>query len=211
MKVKKKYYVVWQGHTPGIYETWDKCLLQVKAYPNAKYKSFESKEEANNAFLQGYGSSAIPISRSKKNNVGESWKKYVPHGSVAVDAACEGNPGNMEYRGVDPYSGELIFHVGPYRNGTNNIGELLAIVHALALLKKKGQQQVAVYSDSATAISWVRRKKANTKLNFDRSNEAILEMLTRATQWLNENTYSNPVLKWDTEKWGEIPADFGRK
>lgn len=138
MKVKKKYYVVWQGHTPGIYETWDKCLLQVKAYPNAKYKSFESKEEANNAFLQGYGSSAIPISRSKKNNVGESWKKYVPHGSVAVDAACEGNPGNMEYRGVDPYSGELLFHVGPYRNGTNNIGEFLAIVHALAFLKKRG-------------------------------------------------------------------------
>ncbi|MFN8331947.1 MAG: hypothetical protein U0T81_12155 [Saprospiraceae bacterium] len=55
------------------------------------------------------------------------------------------------------------------------------------------------------------KKKANTKLNFDRSNEAILEMITRATQWLNENTYSNPVLKWDTEKWGEIPADFGRK
>ena len=33
----------------------------------------------------------------------------------------------------------------------------------------------------------------------------------RATKWLKENNYSATIKKWETKKWGEIPADFGRK
>ena len=208
---KIKYYVVWEGHNPGIYTSWEKCLLQVKAYPNAKYKSFETREEADDAFNSGYGASARPASQPRRKPVKARWQEVVPEGSIAVDAACQGNPGQMEYRGVNPHTGELIFHVGPYPNGTNNIGEFLAIVHALALLQKKHLKQAAIYSDSATAISWVRRRRANTKLHFDRSNEDVRDLLERATHWLSEHSFTNPIIKWDTEKWGEIPADFGRK
>ncbi len=209
-KSKQKYYVVWEGHTPGIYKNWADCLLQVKAYPNAKYKAFDSSDEAKEAFINGFSASLkSQVSKIKTNST--LWEKFVPVGSIAVDAACEGNPGKMEYRGVDPYSKTEIFHIGPLQNGTNNIGEFLAIVHALAYLKKNNKQHTAIYSDSATAISWIKRKKANTKLEFNHSNTEIKDLLLRATTWLNSNSYSNPIIKWDTLQWGEIPADFGRK
>ena len=78
----------------------------------------------------------------------------------AVDAACSGNPGPMEYRGVYLLTGQEIFHFGPVY-GTNNIGEFLAIVHALALMKQKGLQ-MTIYSDSRNALGWVNQKKCKT-------------------------------------------------
>lgn len=131
--------------------------------------------------------------------------------SISVDAACSGNPGDMEYRGVWTANGQELFRIGPYRDGTNNIGEFLAIVHALALLKKQNDDKTPIYSDSRNAILWVKKKKANTKLARTRHNEIIFDLIARAEKWLRENTWSNPLLKWETKYWGEIPADFGRK
>lgn len=130
--------------------------------------------------------------------------------AVAVDAACSGNPGPMEYRGVYLGSGQQLFHFGPV-HGTNNIGEFLAIVHALALLEKQGLHDMTIYSDSATAQTWVRKKKCGTKLARTPQTEALLNLVARAEMWLRTHTYRNPILKWQTEEWGEIPADFGRK
>ena len=207
-KSKQKYYVVWEGHNTGIFSSWADCQVQIKAYPNAKYKSFESLEEAEEAF---HGQSYSSHAKSSSKNKLKDWKTIVPQGSIAVDAACAGNPGDMEYRGVDPFTGMVIFHIGPKKNGTNNIGEFLAIVHALALLKKAGNSTAAIYTDSKTALSWIRRKTANTKLEFNASNLEIRDLLVRAQHWLHSNSYSNPICKWETEEWGEIPADFGRK
>lgn len=130
--------------------------------------------------------------------------------ALAVDAACSGNPGPMEYRGVHLPSGKQIFHFGPVQ-GTNNIGEFLAIVHALALLKQKNQPNMPIYSDSRTAQIWVQKKKCKTTLERTPKTEKLFEIIARAERWLQTNSYSNPILKWDTDNWGEIPADFGRK
>lgn len=130
--------------------------------------------------------------------------------SIAVDAACSGNPGLLEYRGVYVADGIEIFHVGPLEDGTNNIGEFLAIVHALALLKNDNKN-TPIYSDSVNAIKWVARKKCNTKLERTERNRPIFELIERAEKWLKTNSYSNPIIKWETADWGEIPADFGRK
>lgn len=167
-------------------------------------------EEANDAYISGYSYSPGQKTKSTSTTL-QDWKKIVPPGSITVDAACQGNPGKMEYRGVDPYTGEELFHQGPYIHGTNNIGEFLALVHALALLKKLNRHNTPIYTDSKTAMSWVKRKIPNTKIEFNASNRTILDLLNRATQWLNQNTYANPIIKWETEIWGEIPADFGRK
>lgn len=129
--------------------------------------------------------------------------------AVAVDAACSGNPGPMEYRGIYLRTGQQIFHFGPVQ-GTNNIGEFLAIVHALALLKKKNSA-IPIYSDSRTAQIWVKKKKCKTTLPQTPENQSLHDMIARAEAWLLSNSYSNPIIKWDTDKWGEIPADFGRK
>jgi ribonuclease HI len=206
---KKKFYVVWHGHEPGVYNDWDACKQQIKNFPNAKYKSFEKEEEAHVAYKrdpQDY----ISYNATKKPSRSFSSDNRPNPESLAVDAACSGNPGMMEYRGVYTRTGQEIFRIGPYENGTNNIGEFLALVHGLALLKQQ-KSPLPVYSDSATAISWVRQKKCKTKLNEVQSNAPIFDLIRRAEKWLNENSYNTTILKWDTAAWGEIPADFGRK
>lgn len=137
----------------------------------------------------------------------------IPHfeHALAVDAACSGNPGKMEYRGVQVNNGKLIFSMGPYLDATNNIGEFLGIVHALSFLNAHGFPDTPVYTDSVTGMAWVRRKKANTKITPTPGNAPVIDMIKRAEAWLNTHTYRNPILKWNTEEWGEIPADFGRK
>ena len=127
----------------------------------------------------------------------------------AVDAACSGNPGPMEYRCIDLQTGQQVFHYGPI-HGTNNIGEFLAIVHGLALLKQKGSN-IPIYSDSKIAQKWVRDGKCRTALAPTSRNAELLGLVARAEKWLATNTYTNPIIKWETKQWGEIPADFGRK
>ena len=127
----------------------------------------------------------------------------------AVDAACSGNPGPMEYQCIDLQTGQQVFHYGPI-HGTNNIGEFLAIVHGLALLKQKGSN-IPIYSDSKIAQKWVRDGKCRTTLAPTSRNAELLGLVARAEKWLATNTYTNPIIKWETKQWGEIPADFGRK
>lgn len=127
----------------------------------------------------------------------------------AVDAACSGNPGPMEYRGIDLATGEQVFHYGPVR-GTNNIGEFLAIVHALALMEQRGIKK-AIYSDSYNAILWVNKRQCKTKLERTPQTAELYNVIARAEHWLATHRYTTPIIKWETQKWGEVPADFGRK
>lgn len=209
-KSKSKYYVVWQGVNPGIYDNWNSCNLQIKGYPGAKYKSFKTKAEAEQAFGSSFDDHIGGKETKKKAVLTEELRTEINWKTISVDAACSGNPGKMEYRGVHTEDAAEIFRMGPFAGGTNNVGEFLAIVHALALLKKSGDQ-TSLYSDSRTAMKWVRDKRANTKLKKDRTTRIIWEMIVRAENWLKQNTYPNEILKWETKRWGEIPADFGRK
>ena len=120
----------------------------------------------------------------------------------AVDAACSGNPGPMEYQAIDLATGAQVFHFGPVK-GTNNIGEFLAIVHALALCWQKGLHDKTIYSDSYNAILWVSTRHPET--------EPLYQIIQRAENWLRTHNFRNPIIKWETSKWGEVPADFGRK
>lgn len=211
MAKKKKYYVVWAGNNPGIYDSWRECELQIKGYPNAQFKSFPTREEADDAFSGGIGDH-LSVKANKKKMLDPLLKeKEVIVPSWSVDAACSGNPGDLEYRGVITENGTDLFHLGPLEQGTNNVGEFLALVHALALLKKEGDSSTPIYSDSRIAIGWVAKKKCNTKLARTSKNKRLFELIARAESWLSRNEYSNPILKWKTKSWGEIPADFGRK
>ena len=133
-----------------------------------------------------------------------------PTRAWAVDASCLGNPGPMEYRGVDIATGRPVFHFGPVK-GTNNIGEFLAIVHALALMEKEDIHGVTIYSDSVNAQLWVKKMQCKTKLERTPETETAYTLIQRAETWLRTHAFRAPILKWDTKAWGEIPADFGRK
>ena len=208
-KKKQKYYVVWKGVNPGVYDSWTDCQLQTKGYEGALYKSFETEEEAQQAFAD----SAFHYVGRKAPKM-DKLPKQIPAdfdmNCLAVDAACSGNPGPMEYRGVYLLTGQEVFHFGPVY-GTNNIGEFLAIVHALALMKQKNIR-MTVYSDSRNALNWVKQKKCKTKLERTAKTEELFQMIARAENWLKNNQYADiPLLKWETDQWGEVPADFGRK
>lgn len=220
MGKKKKYYVVWNGVTPGVYTSWSDCQQQIKGFPQAVYKSFDREEEAQ----QAYNSSPYLYIKKRKTDHRKQELQDVPAHrtdtvlplplevnaqALAVDAACSGNPGPMEYRGVYLATGQEVFHFGPV-HGTNNIGEFLAIVHALALLEQK-KLSLTIYSDSRNAINWVQKKQCKTQLKRDARTEELFQLIGRAEEWLKTHSYTTPILKWETKKWGEVPADFGRK
>ena len=265
-KKKQKWYVVWKGRTPGIYSSWAECEAQIKGYPAAQFKAYESPQIAQTLFNSAY----YVVWHGRKTGVYHGWVATSPHithfpdaeyraffteqeaweaytneegtdetrkapkiknktlpdanigrqialidnppitPSLAVDAACSGNPGTLEYRGVDTETKQQHFHQGPFPEGTNNIGEFLAIVHGLALLKRQNSD-IPIYSDSKIAINWVKAKWCRTNLDQTENNTELFTLIDRAEQWLKNNTYPNKILKWDTPLWGEIPADFGRK
>lgn len=211
---KNKFYVVWMGRNPGIYDRWDACQKEIEGVKGAKYKGFPDRTSAEVAFKEGpdnyWGKDtapAIDLSAAKEQPVTPA---------IAVDAACAGNPGKMEYQGVFVDFGVVpantfpLFKSKVFENGTNNIGEFLAIVHALALQKKNGWSY-PIYSDSVNAQKWIREKKCKTKLTRNANNDYLFQLIERAEFWLSNNAIEVPVLKWKTEIWGEIPADFGRK
>jgi ribonuclease HI len=208
-KTKTKYYVVWKGRQSGIFTTWDDCSAQVSGFAGAQYKAFESRTDAETAFRGKYqdfkGTTTSPA-RPKE------WPKFGGpiRDSYAVDASCQGNPGVLEYRCVHTQTGAVIFSQGPFEQGTNNVGEFLAIVQALEISKLKGWK-ILIYSDSVTAMSWVKGKKCKTTLEQNLDNAELFRLIAHAERWLAENDYPNEIKKWNTEAWGEIPADYGRK
>ena len=211
MADKKKFYTVWQGLKPGVYEGWDACKKQIDGQKGAQYMGFLTRGQAETAFRRGYRETLAARKAASGSPAGASGRAGKPDcHSIAVDAASSGNPGKMEYRGVDTRTGQVLFHKGPFEQGTNNIGEFLAIVHGLALLKQQGSDR-CLYTDSRTAMSWVRKKTCNTKLAETPANAALFELVRRAEAWLRRETYSTRIRKWETRDWGEIPADFGRK
>ena len=211
-KSKNKYYVVWRGRLTGIFDSWDECRKQIDGYEGAQYKGYPTRPEAEAAHKLGYWQAVKQTTDSPATTPHSSL--LIPHSivvpSLSVDAACSGNPGVMEYRGVDTATGREIFHLGPYPDATNNIGEFLALVHGLAYMKQRGWNY-PIYSDSVSAIAWVRGKKCKTQLARTEKNIPVFDLIARAERWLASNQYSNKILKWDTPNWGEIPADFGRK
>jgi ribonuclease HI len=227
MKKATKYYVVWKGRRTGIFTTWDECSAQVSGYAGAEYKSFDSLPAAE-AALRGHYQQFRGKPAASQGWLFAPTQPILP--SISVDAACSGVPGPVEWRGVETESGRQIFKSSLYPDGTNNIGEFLALVQALAWLKEQDSSgsatagKLPIYSDSENAILWVKARQCRTKMERTSRNAELFALIARAEQWLVENyperraeTDGGPqaqgvlILKWDTNAWGEIPADFGRK
>jgi ribonuclease HI len=211
MAKKEKFYVVWHGNPAGIFGSWKECQRSIKGVSGAQYKSFLTFAEAKVAYNKQYNDYKGKNTKKKTLSKEQLVKIGDPNlYSIAVDAASSGNPGIMEYRGVETQTHKQLFHQGPFKQGTNNIGEFLALVHGLAFLKQKKSDRI-LYTDSRIAMGWVKKKKCNTKLVKSKKNEVVFDLIARAENWLKTNNYSTKIVKWETKAWGEIPADFGRK
>lgn len=220
---QRKFYVVWVGREPGIYDNWDDCEQQVAMFPGARYKAFTSQTAATVAFRGSPDDQEAIVRAIADHNAASTsippadimaLKERFPEingSAIAVDGACSGNPGPMEYQGVDLRTGERIFHFGPLDGGTNNAAEYLALVHALALLYNRNDSQTPIYSDSRIARSWIRNKGHRCRQERTQANTRLFELLDRADRWVQTHQIYNPILVWDTDRWGENPADFSRK
>jgi ribonuclease HI len=206
MAKKQKYYVIWSGHKTGVFDSWKEAEKLIKGFQGAQYKSFDSLKDAEDAFKKNYWSSIQPKQVKSKTN--SQTKPIIP--SISVDAACSGNPGVLEYQGVNTQTKEKLFSQGPFPQGTVNLGEFLALVHGLAYLKKQ-DYSIPIYSDSRTAIAWVKKKAIKTTLERNSVNAELFNRVDKALEWLHSNSFTTPILKWETEDWGENPADYGRK
>lgn len=221
MSSGKKYYVVFKGRNPGVYDDWGDALEQVQGFEGAVYKGYQSSAEATAAYRRavqkedGNDLGAFLSGASNHNLPKPGQPDYMTNPEVdldawAVDASCLGNPGKMEYQGVELMTGRTLFRIGPFDDATNNIGEFLAIVHAMALMTQQGKFH-NIYSDSVSGMAWTRNRKIKTQLKPTNRNGKVFELMARAVTWLNTHQFPAKVLKWQTERWGEIPADFGRK
>lgn len=219
---EQKYYIVWEGEKPGVYTSWAECQAQVKGIKGAMFKSFKgiSRERAEEIFRHEkpenfYYSAKKGNASKKKITAEEQYKLRADMGiipdAIAVDASSQGNPGRMEYRGVVVETGDEVFHSQIYPQGTNNIGEFLAIIHAMAWMEQN-QYFVPIYTDSRTALAWIRQGAIKTTLKPTAQNQELFGHINRAIAWLKSHDITRyRLLKWPTEEIGEIPADFGRK
>jgi len=207
-KSEKKFYVVRKWKKIWIFDSRDECKDSVNGFSDAKYKWFSSKENAEIA-LQEWWEKYYEVKKiTKKVKVKNEDIPFFTE-SIAVDAACSGNPWEMEYRGIDLQTWDEIFHE-KFKIWTNNIWEFLAIVHWLNYLWNDNR---VIYSDSRIAISRVNQWKCKTQINSNENSDfsKTLDAVERAEKWLKENWINNKILKWNTEDWWEIPADFWRK
>lgn len=210
MAKSNKFYVVWKGRQVGVFSTWDSCKMQIENFKGAQYKSFPDRMSAENAFRAGYEACQQSAVSSKLSYENMSENQRPIGQSIAVDAACSGNPGKMEFQGVFVETNTHLFKSPVYEQGSNNIGEFLAIVYCLAW-QKKNKLAYPIYSDSVNAQKWVREGICKTKIVENDKNKPLFEVIRWAERWLKENSFRVPIYKWRTEIWGEIPADFGRK
>lgn len=221
MAKDKKYYVIFKGHNPGVYDDWNDAKEQIDGFSNPVYKGYGSPSEAAEAYrkfsrnadngdLGKFLAEASLRSLPKPGQPDYMTNPEVDLDAWAVDASCLGNPGKMEYQGVELMTGRIIFRIGPFEDATNNIGEFLAIVHAMALMSREGKFH-NIYSDSVSGMCWVRNRKIKTQLQQTSNNAKVFELMARALTWLHTHQFPAKVLKWQTDRWGEIPADFGRK
>lgn len=197
------FYVVLVGKEPGIYQTWNECEEQVKGFKGAKFKKFKLEEEAKKAFFEN--------SFDKKDCINKiDIKKEYPKKGLAVDGACSGNPGVGEYQIFDFEKNKMIFTSTKYYDVTNNLMEYMALIQSL-IISEDYDINYDIYSDSVTAMAWLRNKKVNTTVKKTDLNKVFFDDLNKCEKWLKNKIIKNNIIKWNTKLLGEIPADFGRK
>lgn len=216
-KKKPKFYVVWEGKTTGVFSQWSDCQAAISGFSSAKYMSFESRALAEAAYNEGPADYWGKKNKSKRDAKPQLTPEQLAkigmpiEDALCVDAACSGKTMEMEYRGVWYRDRSVYFAAGPHPRATNNLGEFLAIVHGLALMMKEGNT-APIYTDSKIAMAWVAKKQVRSQTQSRGETSAgVNQLVSRAVKWLIDNQYPNPILKWHTDVWGEIPADYGRK
>lgn len=142
------FYAVAIGIKQGIYLSWDEAKKNVMGYPNAKYKKFNTQEEACN-YINLYNPKPI-IQNNDLND------KII----VFTDGSCKKNGLNSNkcgYAIIFPqyfkYNFKNKLNLGPY---TNNRAEFMAFIDACQIANQidpDKRKTLKVYTDSMLLIN----------------------------------------------------------
>lgn len=213
---KRKRYVVRKGKQTGIFTSRDECKAAVHGYAGAQYKSYTTRQAAEQAFVTSYTSQITPKDRNSQSAV-RNYTHEIDHHSICVDAACSSNPGILERQGVETISWKKLFSSTQYPLGTTNIWEWLAIIQWMRFLIENERTTQVIYSDSRIALGWVTKGIINTTLPKNQTTQLLWTLIDEQHKrlqhtWMRLLEQKHITLKKrNTKKRGEIPADFGRK
>lgn len=144
-----------------------------------------------------------------------------PNVGIACDASCVGFNGTIkndgyfhgrvEWQCIDLATKEKVFASDVQPQSTINVGEFMAIVTSLKILHQRGDSTSPVWSDSKLCIQWVRGRYTSSKLPMNEFTWEALDGMAEFLAWLKETNPVNPILWWNKHKFGDHPADYGRK
>lgn len=139
-----------------------------------------------------------------------------PTFGLCSDASYLSNTKLLEFRVVNIETGQEL-----YRNSfadtlhTTNIGEFFGLVRGIKIhIDSNLALDYPIFSDSQVAIGWVNGLYVNSKNLRKPENRLFFPFVEKGLEYLRKITKAKkmpPVLKWRTDIWGEIPADFDRK
>lgn len=200
----QKYYTVWAGLTTGVFSSWKQCQRQILGFKGARFKSFQTLTEAKAALNRRYqdrgNNERLPI-----QTIFQIDDTRPITNSITVNGTCNIATGEVEIQAVHTGSKHLVFWKGPYHDGTGDMAEFIAIVETLKYLKSR-KLSMPIYSESSTAIKWITNREATTKLPRRASNRELYDFFDSCLAWLDDYTYYNRILKWNTKEWSRSPA-----
>jgi ribonuclease HI len=144
-----------------------------------------------------------------------------PQIGICVDASTRGNPGISQYQIVD-LDGKVKKVLSKKFYSTNNIAEFIGLCHAVHYCFENGDDNL--FTDSMTALSWVKNGRINSNMARNRMTNAAWVMVGKSMNFIKQFKFDDHkqaliredgkavfLTKWFTSEWGEIPADFGNK
>ena len=167
---KKKYYVVFIGRKPGIYNEWfgaNGAEIQINGFSGARYQGFATLSDAKQAFNQFRKTNHVQRQKKTSPITERQIQEPVPGRTkitMYTDGGCIYNPGPGGYGVVLIKGKQKKEYSGSYRLTTNNRMELMACI--IGLKKIKTASSVVLYSDSKYVVNgitkgWAKRWQAN--------------------------------------------------
>lgn len=165
--MSKKLYAVFQGHEPGIYESWERASLQVKGYKGAMYKSFSTRREALNWLRERVIAAQDPVPDALIELIKTEGDQVLTseHGGVEVDpgiivihtdGGASPNPGVGGYGVVLQKGNHRKELFAGYELTTNNRMEMMGVIAALEALQEPSS--VILHTDSKYVVDSISRR-----------------------------------------------------
>ena len=192
MKTNKPYYVVWQGHRPGVYDTWTECKAQITGFDRPQYKKFSTRYQAFHAYQKG---------SSYRENLRASDLPVFEKKSILINASTDTQRNLTSYYGLYLNSNRRMFS-NTISSADKRIGLFLAAVKALSILHKH-RTLLPVYTESLEIISAVKDKRF-VALNPQAESAKVNLYVRVALAWLEKHP-PPPLLHWNAAYWGELP------